>query len=68
MIAVINSVLIGSFVGLLLAAFTFPLWVGTSAGVVDLLGECWSPSALSIGAMDASGTHSARPLSKSTKK
>jgi hypothetical protein len=30
MIAVINSVLIGSFVGLLLAVFTFPLWVTTS--------------------------------------
>jgi hypothetical protein len=34
MIAVINSVLVGSFVGLLLAAFTLPLWVCTSAGVV----------------------------------
>jgi hypothetical protein len=34
MIAVINSVLIGSFVGLLLAAFTLPLWACTSAGVV----------------------------------
>ena len=34
MIAVINSVLAGSFVGLLLAAFVFPLWVCTSAGVV----------------------------------
>jgi hypothetical protein len=37
MIAVINSVLAGSFVGLLLAAFTFPLWVTTSAGVVTFL-------------------------------
>jgi hypothetical protein len=37
MIAVINSVLAGSFVGLLLAAFTFPLWVSTSAGVVAFL-------------------------------
>jgi hypothetical protein len=37
MIAVINSVLTGSFVGLLLAAFTFPLWVCTSAGVVAFL-------------------------------
>jgi hypothetical protein len=37
MIAVINSVLAGSFVGLLLAAFTFPLWVVTSAGVVTFL-------------------------------
>jgi hypothetical protein len=36
-IAVINSVLAGSFVGLLLAAFTFPLWVATSAGVVTFL-------------------------------
>jgi hypothetical protein len=34
MIAVINSVLAGSFVGLLLAAFTLPLWACTSAGVV----------------------------------
>ncbi|MFL5653492.1 MAG: hypothetical protein ACJ8CB_04850 [Ktedonobacteraceae bacterium] len=37
MIAVINSVLAGSFVGLLLAAFAFPLWVSTSAGVVAFL-------------------------------
>ncbi len=37
MIAVINSVLVGSFVGLLLAAFTFPLWVCTSAGVEAFL-------------------------------
>ena len=37
MIAVINSVLVGSFVGLLLAAFTFPLWICTSAGVVAFL-------------------------------
>ena len=37
MIAVINSVLAGSFVGLLLAAFTFPLWISTSAGVVAFL-------------------------------
>ena len=34
MIAVINRVLAGSFVGLLLAAFTLPLWACTSAGVV----------------------------------
>jgi hypothetical protein len=34
MIAVINSVLAGSFVGLLLAAFTSPLWAATSAGAV----------------------------------
>jgi hypothetical protein len=34
MIAVINSVLVGSFVGLLLAAFTLPLWACTSAGVL----------------------------------
>jgi hypothetical protein len=34
MIAVINSVLAGSFVGLLLAAFTFPLWACTSVGVI----------------------------------
>lgn len=32
MIAMINSVLIGSFVGLLLVLFTLPLWVCTSAG------------------------------------
>jgi hypothetical protein len=37
MIAVINSVLVGSFVGLLLAGFTFRLWVCTSAGVVVFL-------------------------------
>ena len=34
MIAVINSVLVGSFLGLLLATFTFPLWACTTAGVV----------------------------------
>ena len=37
MIAVINSVLAGGFVGLLLAAFALPLWVTTSAGVVTFL-------------------------------
>jgi hypothetical protein len=37
MIAVINSVLAGGFVGLLLAVFTFPLWAATSAGVVTFL-------------------------------
>jgi hypothetical protein len=37
MIAVLNSVLVGSFVGLLLAAFTLPLWVCTSAGVVTFV-------------------------------
>lgn len=37
MIAVINSVLIGSFVGLLLAVFSLPLWVCTSAGGVVFL-------------------------------
>ena len=37
MIAVINSVLAGSFVGLLLAALAFPLWVTASAGVVTFL-------------------------------
>jgi hypothetical protein len=37
MIAVINSVLIGSFVGLLLAVLSLPLWVCTSAGVVAFL-------------------------------
>jgi hypothetical protein len=37
MIAVINSVLIGSFVGLLFAVFSLPLWVCTSAGVVAFL-------------------------------
>jgi len=30
-------VLVGSFVGLLLAAFTIPLWACTSAGVVTFL-------------------------------
>jgi hypothetical protein len=37
MIAVINSVLVGSFVGLLFAVFTLPLWVSTSMGVVTFL-------------------------------
>jgi len=37
MIAVINSVLAGSFVGLLLAAFTLPLWACTGAGVIAFL-------------------------------
>ena len=37
MIAVINSVLIGSFVGLLLAMFSLPLLVCTGAGVVAFL-------------------------------
>ena len=37
MIAVINSVQIGSFVGLLLAVFSLPLWVCTSGGVVVFL-------------------------------
>jgi len=37
MIAVINSVLVGSFVGLLLAVFTLPLWVGAGVGVVIFL-------------------------------
>lgn len=37
MIAVINSVLVGSFVGLLFAVFALPLWVSTSMGVVTFL-------------------------------
>ena len=37
MIAVINSVLVSSFVGLLLSAFTLPLWAGTNAGAVAFL-------------------------------
>jgi hypothetical protein len=37
MIAVINSVLAGSFVGLFLATFTLPLWACTSAGVIAFL-------------------------------
>ena len=37
MIAVINSVLVGSFVGVLLAVFAVPLWATTSAGVVMFL-------------------------------
>src|SRR5260370_22741371 len=37
MIAVINSVLAGSFVGLLLNAFTFPLWAATSVAIVTFL-------------------------------
>ena len=37
MIAVINSVLVGSFVGLLFVLFALPAWVCTSAGVVAFL-------------------------------
>jgi hypothetical protein len=37
MIAVINSVLVGSFAGLLCAVFTFPLWIGAGVGVVVFL-------------------------------
>ncbi len=37
MIAVINSVLVGSFVGVLLVLFNLPLWISTSAGVVAFL-------------------------------
>jgi hypothetical protein len=37
MIAVINSVLVGAFVGVLLVLFTLPLWVCTSVGVVAFL-------------------------------
>jgi len=37
MMAVLNSVLAGSFVGLLLAAFAVPLWASTCAGVVTFL-------------------------------
>jgi fatty-acid desaturase len=37
MIAVINSVLVGAFVGVLLVLFTLPLWVCTSVGVVPFL-------------------------------
>jgi hypothetical protein len=37
MMAVLNSVLVGSFVGLLLAALTLPLWACTSAGVVTFV-------------------------------
>ena len=37
MLAVIDSVLAGSFVGVLLAAFALPLWVGSSVGVVVFL-------------------------------
>ena len=37
MIAVINSVLVGSFVGLLCAVFSLPLWVSTSMGVIIFL-------------------------------
>ena len=37
MIAVINSVLAGSFIGLLLAVFTLPLWVGAGVGVIVFL-------------------------------
>jgi hypothetical protein len=37
MIAVIDSVLAGSFVGLLLAAFALPLWACTAAGAIAFL-------------------------------
>jgi hypothetical protein len=37
MIAVINGVLAGSFVGLLLAAFSLPLWTCTGVGAVAFL-------------------------------
>ena len=37
MLAMINSVLVGSFVGLLLAAFSFPLWVCASVGGIVFL-------------------------------
>jgi hypothetical protein len=37
MIAVIDSVLAGSFVGLLLAVFSLPLWASASAGVAAFL-------------------------------
>ncbi len=37
MIAVINSALIGSFIGLLLAASNLPLWAATGAGIVAFL-------------------------------
>ncbi len=37
MIAMINSVLVGSFVGVLLVLFILPLWVCTIAGVVAFL-------------------------------
>ncbi len=37
MIAVINSVLLGSFVGLLAAGFSLPLWLSTSLGVLIFL-------------------------------
>ncbi len=37
MIAVINSVLIGSFIGLLLAALNLPLWAGAGACIVAFL-------------------------------
>src|SRR5262245_12115447 len=37
MIAVINSVLVGSLVGLLLAVFALPLWASTSAGLFTFM-------------------------------
>ena len=37
MIAVLNSVLVGSFVGLLFAVVALPLWVSTITGVVTFL-------------------------------
>jgi len=37
MVAMINSVLVGSFVGVLLVPFSSPLWVSTSAGVMAFI-------------------------------
>ncbi len=37
MIAVINSALVGSLIGLLLSALSLPLWAGTGAGVIAFL-------------------------------
>lgn len=37
MVAIINSVLVGSCAGLLLGAFALPLWVCTTAGVIAFL-------------------------------
>ena len=54
MIAVINSVLIGSFVGLY------------KCGSRGIPGECCYSSTVSMGSMDAPGTKSPRPLSKPT--
>jgi hypothetical protein len=68
MMAMLNSVLAGSFVGLLMATFSLPLAVTASVGGVILPFECGAASALSMAAMDAAPTPSARPVSQPTER